>query len=431
MYLLEVIPRLIFLTHFKPKRMKKNQIFSMMLAAAVAFGAASCDKTTEGAGDVSTGGTGDLAISFAFGEQESTRATQSTAKPITTWKNNIKSAAVFCANTAGVVKYAQSVTLDLTKTDGAAQQVLLPGIPAGTYNVYVFTNWDQGDVTNQSMKVSTAKGRNIQDLYMEALSAASDAEDYVTDAEKTTSKFYKEAPEVFVAKQDNITVRADQSVTVPTAFKLERIVGLVRVRIYPKDPEAVAHIDFKNAKSSVRLRRIFTGSNLNKNLHRIEEGTIAAEKTTFLSIGAFKDQEPTEGYDMSGGKKILTDSNFKFWKDMILFPGGADASGASASKLNLVITGITKDNQYVPAGKTEPAGQGSQIAWVGGVNGKLNPNGILELNCTISSAGTVVIDPSKPGGGDGEVPEAGEYGNLTISVELVPWGNITSVDVEM
>lgn len=413
--------------------MKKNQIFSMMLAAAVAFGAASCDKTTEGAGDVSTGGTGELAINFAFNEQEATRATtKSTAKPTTTWKDNIKSVAIFCAQ-GGTVKYAQSITNinfgAAGQDNGSAQQCILTGVPASTtpYDVYVFANWDQGDrsVTN-ALDVTTAKGRRVVDLYMEALSAAQDAEGYKAPSEADT-KFYKEAPEIFVAKQSNITVVKDQQVTVPNAFALTRIVGLVRVRINPHDQAAKDHIDFKHANASVRIRRINTGSNLDKTTRTLGA---TPEKTTFFSKGAFKHEEPTlaDNYDVTAGKKILTD-DFKYWKDMILFPGGTAGTG---NKFDLVITGITKDGQYVPAGRpsNKPAGQGSQIAWIGGVTGELTANNILELNCKIVSAGNLVVDPTDPDAG-GDLPGAEDYGKLQITVNLVDWGNITSVDMEM
>lgn len=404
-----------------------------MMTAAMLVGATSCDKEAGNDGSESLG-TGMLKVTLDFAKPSSNAATYaptaSTAKPSTTWQGNIKSLAIFFTDNTGVIKSAQTIPYDLNN-DLLAQTKTVQGVPVGTYDVYVFANWDQGDY---DWSVAAAKGRQIKDLYMRALTNG-DYAGYKHQTSEANSNGYKEAPEVFVAKHSNITIAADQTVTDSTPYQLTRIVSLVRVRIDQSQDNANNHndrINFQDVNASLRIRRINTGINL---LYTDATRTTTTNRTetdaknaVFFAKGAFKNSEPTGGYSTG---TVLTDQ-FKSWNDVILFPAGSATVGAE--KLDVVVTGITTAD-YVPAGypKTiggvlvEKAPAGSQIAWAGAVTAELTGNGILELNLTLLSAGQWV-DPTNP---DKPLPEPQEYGNLEIKVGLVEWGAIQQVNIEL
>ena len=404
-----------------------------MMTAAMLVGATSCDKEAGNDGSESLG-TGMLKVTLDFAKPSSNAATYaptaSTAKPSTTWQGNIKSLAIFFTDNTGVIKSAETIPYDLNN-DLLAQTKTVQGVPVGTYDVYVFANWDQGDY---DWSVAAAKGRQIKDLYMRALTNG-DYAGYKHQTSEANSNGYKEAPEVFVAKHSNITIAADQTVTDSTPYQLTRIVSLVRVRIDQSQDNANNHndlINFQDVNASLRIRRINTGINL---LYTDATRTTTTNRTetdaknaVFFAKGAFKNSEPTGGYSTG---TVLTDQ-FKSWNDVILFPAGSATVGAE--KLDVVVTGITTAD-YVPAGypKTiggvlvEKAPAGSQIAWAGAVTAELTGNGILELNLTLLSAGQWV-DPTNP---DKPLPEPQEYGNLEIKVGLVEWGAIQQVNIEL
>lgn len=422
-----------------------------MMGAALIAGLASCNKDAESGGGDDPAGTGSLKITLGFEKAPATyaAATPSTAKPTTTWERNINSLAIFFVDEASdVIKNAQSITLgnlQTTQTDGE-RTITVPGIPTGTYSVYVFANWDSGDLDNMPWTVSTAKGRDIKDLYIRSFESLT----YGTYKHKTSeadSNGYDEAPEVFVAKHTNITIPADNTYTDGTAYALTRIVSLVRVRIDQSEGIEMNHndlIDFQDNDASLRIRRIKTGVNLKYTDATMSTTTDRNEgdaiNAVFFADQGFSSVEPTDddGYDVTGDKKVLTD-NFTSWKDVILIPAGSENTGAE--KLDVVVTGIVTEDAddptrvYVPAGypktvggvKVESAPKGSQIAWAGAVSHQLTANGILELNLTLLSAGQWVDpdDPEKP------LPTPETYGNLKITINLADWGDITSKDMPM
>lgn len=303
-----------------------------MMTAAMLVGATSCDKEAGNDGSESLG-TGMLKVTLDFAKPSSNAATYaptaSTAKPSTTWQGNIKSLAIFFTDNTGVIKSAQTIPYDLNN-DLLAQTKTVQGVPVGTYDVYVFANWDQGDY---DWSVAAAKGRQIKDLYMRALTNG-DSPAYKHQTSEANSNGYKEAPEVFVAKHSNITIAADQTVTDSTPYQLTRIVSLVRVRIDQSQDNANNHndlINFQDVNASLRIRRINTGINL---LYTDATRTTTTNRTetdaknaVFFAKGAFKNSEPTGGYSTG---TVLTDQ-FKSWNDVILFPAGSATVGAENS----------------------------------------------------------------------------------------------------
>lgn len=428
-----------------------------MMGAALIAGLASCSKDagSAGSGEYPTG-TGSLKITLDFEKAPSTyAATPSTAKPLTDW-TNIESLAIFFVDEASnEIKNAQSIPLDSLKVGNRAEDRIttLRGIPTGSYSVYLVANWDKGNLDNMPWTVNTAKGRNIEDLYIWSL-GNTDYDDYKHKTTEADSYGYAPAPEVFVAKHPDIPITADGTYTDQNAYELTRIVSLVRVRIdQSRDNEMNRNdlIDFTIAdannvsnNASLRIRRIKTGISLKYTDTDMAATTGRAESdavnTVFFFKGAFGDTEPTadDGYDVTENKKVLTD-NFTSWKDVILIPAGS--ANDSKEKLDVVVTGIVKADEsgknrvYVPAGYPKTlngtevtfAPVGSQIAWAGAVSRQLTANGIMELNLTLLSAGTWVDsnDPDKP------LPQPEEYGNLDITVNLVDWGAIVSEDINM
>ena len=462
---------------------RKNFFVTLMMGAALIAGLASCNKDSDPVGGADDGATGALSISLAFEKSPATYAAQSSAIPTTSWANNIKSLAVFFVEN-GVIKNAQTVPYDNTKNDIADQpNRVINGIPAGTYDVYVFANWDQRSTIDWS--IATAKGRNIVDLYMDAVKSTTydSYKDYNAtsnpNGSEANSVGYDEAPEVFVASKENVQIVADKTTDgngvakgengyTPAIYKLTRIVSLVRVRINQLEDNTNNRndaIDFQTSEASLRIRRIKTGINLtydpttvtDANAETMLLGTvrrnaiaslddrvnpgITAKNTVFFAKGAFESMYPITGYNSNG---TILSGNFKSWKDVMLIPAGSGRSdgsvlGDSKEKLDVVVTGITKDNMYVPAGYPKDtdgdgendvltAPQGVQIAWAGAVTATLKGNCILELNLTLRGAGTWV-DPTDP---DKPLPQPEEYGNLEITVGLADWNaTIDNVDVDM
>ena len=447
---------------------RKNFFVTLMMGAALA----SCNKDSDPVGGADDGATGALSISLAFEKAPATYA-QSSAIPTTSWANNIKSLAVFFVQ-SGVIKNAQEVPYDNTKNDIADQ-------PNRVINV--FANWDQRSTIDWS--IATAKGRNIVDLYMDAVKSTTydGYKDYNAtsnpNGSEANSVGYDEAPEVFVASKKNVQIVADKTTDgngvakgengyTPATYKLTRIVSLVRVRINQLEDNTNNRndaIDFQAGEASLRIRRIKTGINLtydpttvtDANAETMLRGTvrrnaitglddkvdqgITAKNTVFFAKGAFESMYPTTGYNSNG---TILSGNFKSWKDVMLIPAGSGRSdgsvlGDSKEKLDVVVTGITKDNMYVPAGYPKDtdgdgendvltAPQGVQIAWAGAVTATLKGNCILELNLTLRGAGTWV-DPTDP---DKPLPQPEEYGNLEITVGLADWNaTIDNVDVDM
>lgn len=109
---------------------RKNFFVTLMMGAALIAGLASCNKDSDPVGGADDGATGALSISLAFEKSPATYAAQSSAIPITSWANNIKSLAVFFVEN-GVIKNAQTVPYDNTKNDIADQpNRVINGIPA-------------------------------------------------------------------------------------------------------------------------------------------------------------------------------------------------------------------------------------------------------------------------------------------------------------
>lgn len=437
--------------------MKFAKHLLLAAVAALAAGLGSCSKDTAAGepGYEGDPGTGSVTVSFGFDRSASTYATPSTAKPTTSWKDNIKDLVILFVDPAtGTIKDSRVLEVP-TSNDIANKSFTMINIKAGTYTAYVLANAAQSDVNRPNdVTISALTGRVISQVLLQAVACTSGEDGYYTPqpptggGEATVEKPYKPAPEIFAACKTDFKVEANRNNEMADPFQLTRLVSLFRVRInHTVGVDASVQNDkihFDDAKASLRIRRTpmqvgFTQDGKYTYAKTIDDFQSNEYKDfgqylTF-SGNAFLSQNPTTGYT---GTVLNENEGFKFWKDVMIFPGGAvdPAEGSDLgqderdkigySKFDIVL--IAKaDEGYVPAGATKPFGpDGGYVAWTGAVSGKVTANNILEVNTTLKTAGIDIVDPDKP-----VIPEPETYGNLEIQINLAEWGNITSTDIEM
>lgn len=373
---------------------KLVQLF--VLTPLLVTGLLSCNKDEE---VVTDRGTGNVKMSFGFSENPEGRAVPvSGKKPTTSWTGNIKDLIILFAKD-GVVVDARSVNPP-TGADIAEKTVSLKNIPANTgCDVYVIANSGQTDISRQGWTPENAKGRRVQDLMMALTTATMPA--------GVTGTGYNPPAEIFMANQ-RVTIEADKDNNITTPFALTRVVSLIRVRLVPKG-DNLSKIDFTGAgKAFIFLRRVSPSMNVLKAFTAVVPTDGVFVNQPFLST------EPTDGY--AGTGNILDVANgVTCYRDFLCFPGGSATAGAQ--KFDIMIKGTTKTADYIPAGATAPLVVNSPVYWSGAISQAVASNGILEVVVTVQSVG------------EKDEPEVGSYGNLTIKVNLVEWGNITQTEL--
>lgn len=392
---------------------RKILILSFMLLIVAFF--SSCSK--EGGKDNPGDEGGKLTISFGFDSSgPETMATQSTAKPTTSWKENIKDLLILFVDPHGKVSDARNIDVPQVN-DILDKKFVFTNLVANktgeAYTVYLVANSQQTAINaNGGWNASNCKGRNISTLLMDLV--VNPAFTQEGGADDGASGFLEPA-EIFLASKTNVEINPDANTDLTgSPFTLTRAISLLRVRInQSKNGNDV--IDFKQGNASFRIRRA------SNNLTVDGAYTRGDGKSMIYMQGAFDDQEPTAGY--AGGTILDIPNKFTLWKDIKMFPGGSTTTGSQ--KFDVVLVG------YAPAGyvalgqKTLPAG-GGDVAWGGAVNEIAAANGILEINLTLESAGKWVDDPTEPG-----IPEPGQYGSIEIKVNVADWGTITSLDIPL
>lgn len=371
---------------------KLVQLF--VLTPLLVTGLLSCNKDEE---VVTDRGTGNVKMSFGFSENPEGRAVLvSGKKPTTSWTGNIKDLIILFAKD-GVVVDARSVNPP-TGTDIAEKTVSLKNIPANTNcDVYVIANSGQTDISRQGWTPENAKGRRVQDLMMALTTATM----------PVGGTGYNPPAEIFMANQ-RVTIEADKDNNITTPFALTRVVSLIRVRLVPKG-DNLSKIDFTGAgKAFIFLRRVSPSMNVLKTFTAVVPTDGVFVNQPFLGT------EPTDGY--AGTGNILDAANgVTCYRDFLCFPGGSATAGAQ--KFDIMIKGTTKTADYIPAGATTPLVVNSPVYWSGAISQAVASNGILEVVVTVQSVG------------EKDEPEVGSYGNLTIKVNLVEWGNITQTEL--
>lgn len=397
-----------------------KKIMLLWITALIAVGMTACSKEEKGNNETENG-VGEVRLKFGFGKGTKTRAVSpSSAKPTTTWKDNIKDLMILFVED-GKVKDAREVLPLPTTENQAAQIFTFTGIKASatgkTYDIYVLANTQQtGSIKAEkrsggTWNMSSCAGSRIKDLLMK-LVVNSDYQPQGTTEDGSTG--YSQPAEVFVAKRSGITIAPDISNDLTVApFQLERIISMMRVRI-DKSKNGNQVVDFTDANTSFRIRRATASIN------PLKEFTRGGIKDVLYTKGAFETTEPNNGYE--GGNILSPTENITLWKDILILPGGSVNTGAE--KFDIVLTGKAPAG-YVPLGKDAGLNQAAEVAWTAAVSTSINPNFILEINLTLERAGIWLDDPENPGG----IPEVGEYGNVEASIQLIPWGSIISEDI--
>lgn len=435
--------------------MRFTKTWMLAAAAALATGLGSCSKEAAGTGnDAGDAGTGNVTVSFGFDRPASTYATASTAKPTTSWQANIKDLTILFVDPAtGIIRDSRVLQVPTTATGTTEQSFTMINIKAGTYTAYVLANAAQNNLTHPNGEAMSAlTGRNISQVVLESLACTSGQDGYYTPnaptggGDATVEKAYKPAPEIFAASKTDFKVEANAT-SDGGQFTLTRLVSLFRVRInHTVGVDASvnnADLDFTAQYASLRIRRTSVQTHFAMNGTVSYTPTIAeftkdkykefGQRLTF-SNGPFSKETSSTGYD--GGTIVDAPNGFTTWKDVMIFPGGAadptgtptqdDRDRAGYSKFDIVLIAKAPEG-YVPAGSTTPFGAGGgYVAWTGAVTGTVTANNILEVNCSLKTAGVDIVDPERP-----VIPEPETYGNLDIQVNLAPWGSITSTDIEM
>lgn len=404
----------------------KNIFKSTLCVLALSLGVFSCSTETPGSdieGEPGHGKSGQVLINLGFDKAPSTQAVYptSTAKPTTSWTDNIKDLHILFVSTAdNRVKAARELQLPEDGTTGTHNFILqnIPASPADShYNVYVVANSATGSNIERTWEPAAAVGYEVSSLLMK-LREKSLGEKPTPPAEdpEKDSKGYEEPAEIFIGVLPNVDIRADQNNTLST-ITLKRAVSMMRVRIN-QSLSGNNSVNFKVDEASFRIRRVGTSVNV---LSTVSFASPKREQAVLYVKGKFNDVDPVSGY--STGTILDPTNNLTLWKDIKLLPGGSETE--SKEKFDIVLIGQAPAG-YVPLGHTTPLAAPALVAWSGAVQKGVTANNILEVNLTLNSRGKWLNDPDDPG-----VPEPGQYGDVTIDVNLADWGSIESTDIPL
>lgn len=387
----------------------KKKFPILAVAMALLMGVTSCNKDTNG-GEATDAGS--IKISYGFEQSPQSRATTvSSAKPTTTWDGNIKKLQLLLVQ-GNIVKYVQPLTIPANGTANTAKQTFT-GVPAGTFDVYLIANNMQTATPLEATAYAgTAAAINVGTNINTALVQLATTTALPGMAEPSGYKLYKEPSEIFVAKKTGVVITANTDTDISsTPLALTRVVGLVRVLIDNSDLAASA-VDFTHANASLRIRRHANAWNIASATSVFEmtksEGSLISSTTK-----KFATSEPATGY--AGG--TVLGGTFTKWMDMICLPGGSLTDGAD--KFNIIITGHASAGYMTAEGSA--LAMAGPVYWQGAVNSNVEANGILEIQVKITT----------PGSGGPGVPPVTEYGTLSIVTQLVPWGNISAVEMPL
>lgn len=403
-----------------------RNIFNFCLLA-LSLGTFSC-STESGPGDTGNpagdGTSGQVTINLGFAKAPATQAAYplSTAKPTTSWDQNIKDLHILFVSTLDQkVKAARELALQQSSTGGSLSFMLqnIPASPAGgAYDVYVVANSKTGANIERTWEPASVTGYDISSLLMKLKEQALGEKpgDPAKDPEKD-SKGYIEPAEIFIGKSMGVTVAADVNNTIP-AIALSRAVGMMRVRINQSAGNN-QNVKFDVDNASLRIRR--TGTNINM-LGTVGFASPKRDKAVLYVKGKFNTANPSApGY--TTGTILDPTNNITRWKDILTLPGGSATEGSK--KFDIVLIGEAPAG-YIPLGKTQGLAAPALVAWSGAVQEDIEANKILEVNLTLNSSGKWLDDPNEPG-----IPEPGQYGDVTIDVNLAEWGAIESTDIPL
>lgn len=401
--------------------MKKNLILMCSLFVAMTFGAC-----TENDAPVKEGAKTDFAIELNF-DGANTKATTSTAIPVTSW-NIIKEVQFLLYGADGIVKFSAVESPTTGAVDGTGKKYVYTSVPEGTYTLVAVASTVNKDMTNIVPFGATANApwdrfnvldKNISALYMTHKPIAAGFPAFVPTEYKNEMDAYSEPAEIFMG---SVSVTVAPNTTNNATVSLKREVSLMRVRLNVKANTDVsftqeASILVRHLPSQMKVQAGNTGG--------VSATSVVSDVLVVSGPSTFNIADPTTGYS-AGGKILDAVNGFSMWKDIVVFPnynGRADAAltaDADGARRYLIAISGHADAGHVLADGTSVGAGGATVYWYGTVVEKFSPNVIRDVNVTLNT------------GGYTDLPIT-ELGDLTITVsEPAPWdSNIVVSDVSM
>ena len=394
-----------------------------ILAAVALFTITSCNKNGTVAPE---GEAGNLVVTFCIPEtgdsDSATKAppyTASTAKPTTSWLNNIKSMTLLLVNRSdGKVIEARSITLPTTN-DLAQQTRTFSNLIAGTYDIYIVANHSQPG-SAATWTAASAVGATISTLIMRLQTTPTATWTDKDPTNETATIAYNPAAEVFIAVLGAYNLQANQTNIITAPFVLKRVVSMFRVRL---DPNTTANqtVNFNDAGASLRIRRPHISATLASPAAtpaNISYGPATVLGTDMVYSKGFSNTAPSAATYTNGATLIGT-NGITHWKDVMIYPGGTTSSApADLPKMfDLVVSGLAPVG-YVPGGTTTALTTPTLVYWSGVVErGEITANNILEINITLNTNGVPYVPP------------VSQRGNLDIKIDLLNWDNIVPISM--
>lgn len=388
--------------NFKIVIMKK-QLRLWGMIPFILLGLAACNKDDATTQDQ---GTGEVKIAFGFDKAAETKApVNNTKRPVTSWTKSVKDLMILFVSGDKVLD-ARTIPAPAA-ADLSEQTFTFDKVPVMTGgDIYIVANSGEtaGIVrkseTGGSWTPATVKNQTFSKLYLELVAAAA-----TTPEEFAGETKYKQPAEIFLAHKGGVNITADQTTNIADALHLTRAVSLVRVRLKPVDANDTK-ISFVDPKALVYLRK----ANPKMKLTGVASGH--GPKIGIFVPKPFLNAEPAAA-DYTGTEAILNAAGgIKYYQDILTLPGGGSAS---ADKFEVVIKGITTAEYTLPDGTKLAAGKA--VYWSGAFDMEAEANGIVILTVTVNSQG--VETPPAPG----------NFGSLSIKVDMADWGSVESGEI--
>ncbi len=383
----------------------KKQLRLWGMIPFILLGLAACNKDDATPQDQ---GTGEVKIAFGFDKATETKApVGGTKRPATSWTKSVKDLMILFVSNDKVLD-ARTIAVP-AQADLSEQTLTFDKVPVMTAgDIYIVANSGETagilrkNETGGSWTPATVKNQTFSKLYLELVTAAATAPEEFAGETK-----YKQPAEIFLAHKAGVNITADQTTTIADALHLTRAVSLIRVRLKPIEANDTK-ISFTDPKALVYLRKANPKLKL--------DGTASGHgpKIGIFVPKPFLGTEPA-GTDYSGTDPILNAATgIKYYQDILSLPGGGSTS---ADKFEVVIKGITTEEYTLPDGTKLAAGK--PVYWSGAFDVKAIANGIVVLTVTVNSQG--VETPPAPG----------NFGSLSIKVDMADWGSVESAEIQV
>ncbi|WP_291528017.1 FimB/Mfa2 family fimbrial subunit [Bacteroides sp. UBA939] len=463
--------------------MKKKVILMWSLFAAMTFGA--CTEKEAPNNEVENV---EFAIELDFAGAQ-TRAA-SNAVPVTSWDIIEKIQFFLYDKTTKVVKFSAVETNPGAGTafETTKRRYVYTSVPAGTYKLVAVASTNTknlanitpfGATDNAVWDKNNVLAKNISALFMTHKKALYDHDTdpatadvdqwptFMAGSSYTVAangmKPYQEPAEIFLGTATgldasnnpvyDVDVVVDGNVMNNATVTLKREVSLMRVRIDANgvDNHAInddVHFAGNAAAtaSAILIRhlpeKMNIGAGTDGGVNSVANATtltavqvITEAGTSANGMATFKTANPGTGDGYGATNLTIVDTEFKLWRDIIVFPNSDRAAEAAIAALPvqpadkdiaignrkylIAISGFAEAGHILADG-TEVTTGGKPVYWIGVINEKFLPNQIREVNISLNTGGYLDLPTT-------------EFGDLTIVVnEPTPWdSNIATSTVEM